>query len=98
MFWLSFLGEAAGIGFLGGLGGVVISWALGQILNVIVLSYMAGQAVQTGGLPPTSAVVTPLVAAAVGAGFRHPHGLCCPASIPALSAATLAPVTALKYE
>ena len=55
-----FLGEAAGIGFLGGLGGVLISWGLGQILNVLVLSYMAGQAVETGGLPPTAAVVTPL--------------------------------------
>src|SRR5690606_27384112 len=55
-----FLGEAAGIGFLGGLGGVLISWALGQVLNVLVISYMAGQAVETGGLPPTSAVITPL--------------------------------------
>jgi putative ABC transport system permease protein len=92
-----FLGEAAGIGFLGGLGGVVISWALGQILNVIVLSYMAGQAVQTGGLPPTSAVVTPVWLPLSALVFATLMGLLS-GLYPALSAATLAPVTALKYE
>jgi putative ABC transport system permease protein len=92
-----FLGEAAGIGFLGGLGGVVISWALGQILNVIVLSYMAGQAAQTGGLPPTSAVVTPVWLPFSALVFATLMGLLS-GLYPALSAATLAPVTALKYE
>jgi putative ABC transport system permease protein len=92
-----FLGEAAGIGFLGGLGGVVAGWALGQVLNVIATAYLAGQAATMGTPPPTSAVYTPawlpvfvLVFATV-IGFLS--GL-----YPALNAATMAPVTALKYE
>jgi len=92
-----FLGEAAGIGFLGGLGGVLISWGLGQILNVLVLSYMAGQAVQTGGMPPTVAVVTPLWLPLSALGFATLMGLAS-GLYPALSAATLAPMAALKYE
>lgn len=92
-----FLGEAAGIGFLGGLGGVAAGWALGQVLNVIATAYLAGQAASMGTPPPTSAVYTPawlpifvLVFATV-IGFLS--GL-----YPALNAATMAPVTALKYE
>lgn len=92
-----FLGEAAGIGFLGGLGGVLISWGLGQVLNVIVLSYMAGQAAQSGGLPPTSAMITPLWLPLGALVFATLMGLLS-GLYPALSAATLAPVTALKYE
>lgn len=92
-----FLGEAAGIGFLGGLGGVLISWTLGQVLNVLVISYMAGQAVETGGLPPTSAVVTPLWLPLSALLFATLMGLAS-GLYPALSAATLAPMTALKYE
>src|SRR5690606_21443678 len=48
-----FLGEAAGIGFLGGLGGVIIGWGLGQVLNVLIMAYMAGQSVESGAPPPT---------------------------------------------
>jgi putative ABC transport system permease protein len=92
-----FLGEAAGIGFLGGLGGVLIGWGLGQVLNVIVLSYMAGQAAQSGGLPPTTAVMTPVWLPAAALVFATLMGLVS-GLYPALSAATLAPVTALKYE
>ena len=92
-----FLGEAAGIGFLGGLGGVVIAWALGQVLNVLVISYMAGQAAQTGGLPPTSAVVTPVWLPLSALIFATLMGLFS-GLYPALSAATLAPMSALKYE
>lgn len=54
-----FLGEAAGIGFLGGLGGIILGWVAGQIMNVLAISYLAGQAAQQGGPPPTSAVATP---------------------------------------
>lgn len=92
-----FLGEAAGIGFLGGLGGVLISWGLGQILNVLVLGYMAGQAVETGGLPPTSALITPLWLPISALIFATLMGLAS-GLYPALSAATLAPMAALKYE
>lgn len=92
-----FLGEAAGIGFLGGLGGVLFSWALGQVLNVLVIAYMAGQAAETGGLPPSAAVITPLWLPAAALVFATLMGLAS-GIYPALSAATLAPMTALKYE
>jgi len=92
-----FLGEAAGIGFLGGLGGIVISWGLGQVLNVIVLGYLAGQAAQTGAPPPTGAIATPLWLPTAALVFATLMGLAS-GLYPALSAATLAPVAALKYE
>lgn len=92
-----FLGEAAGIGFLGGLGGVLFSWALGQVLNVLVIAYMAGQAAQSGGMPMTSAVATPLWLPLSALVFSTLMGLVS-GLYPALNAATLAPMAALKYE
>ena len=55
-----FLGEAAGIGFIGGLGGVLIGWGMSAVLNLVGLSYFAGQVSQNGGLPPTMITSTPL--------------------------------------
>lgn len=92
-----FLGEAAGIGFIGGLGGVGIGWGLSQVLNVLAMAYLAGQAAETGGPPPTVAVSTPVWLPLFSLVFATFVGLLS-GLYPALSAATLAPVKALKYE
>jgi putative ABC transport system permease protein len=92
-----FLGEAAGIGFLGGLGGVALGWSAGQVINVLALSYLAGQAAQNGGPPSSVAVYTPLWLPLFSLAFATLIGLIS-GLYPALRAATLVPVTALKYE
>jgi putative ABC transport system permease protein len=92
-----FLGEAAGIGFIGGLGGVLLGWSLGQVINVVAMAYLAGQAAQTGGLPPTVAVYTPPWLPIFTLIFATVVGLLS-GLYPALRAATLIPVAALKYE
>lgn len=91
-----FLGEAAGIGFLGGLGGVLIGWGGSKVLNVLAMQFLASQA-QQGMISSGLSAVTPswlLLFAIIFAtlvGFLS--GL-----YPALRAATLEPVMALKYE
>jgi putative ABC transport system permease protein len=92
-----FLGEAAGIGFLGGLGGVAIGWSAGQVVNVVGVAYLAGRAAESGGLPPTVAVFTPAWLPASALIFATIVGIVS-GLYPALRAATLIPVNALKYE
>ena len=92
-----FLGEAAGIGFIGGLGGVLLGWSAGQVINVLALSYLAGQSAQQGGPPPSTAVYTPLWLPVFALIFATMIGLLS-GLYPALRAATMVPVTALKYE
>ena len=92
-----FLGEAAGIGFIGGLGGVIIGWLAGQGLNVIALVYLANQAGQQGGPPPSVAVYTPFWLPLFALIFSTIIGMIS-GFYPALRAATMIPVLALKYE
>jgi len=92
-----FLGEAAGIGFLGGVGGVVLGWSAGQIINVLAMGFLASQAASTGGLPPSVAVYTPTWLPVFALVFATLIGLIS-GLYPALRAATMVPVTALKYE
>lgn len=92
-----FLAEAAGIGFLGGLGGVLIGWGGGQVLNVLVLAFLAAQAVENGGPPPAVAVITPNWLIGFCLIFATIMGLLS-GLYPALRAATMVPVTALKAE
>jgi putative ABC transport system permease protein len=92
-----FLGEASGIGFLGGLGGVVIGWLAGQAINVLAIVYLANQAGQQGGTPPSIAVYTPLWLPLFALLFSTLIGMLS-GLYPALRAATMIPVLALKYE
>ena len=94
---LIFLGEAAGIGFLGGLGGVVIGWLAGQALNVLAIVYLANQSTQQGGPPPSVAVYTPAWLPLFALAFATLIGMIS-GLYPALRAATMIPVQALKYE
>jgi putative ABC transport system permease protein len=92
-----FLGEAAGIGFIGGLGGVLAGWLGGQVLNVVVVVYLAQQAASQGGMPPSVAVYTPLWLPISVLVFSVVIGMIS-GLYPALRAATMIPVLALKYE
>jgi putative ABC transport system permease protein len=92
-----FLGEAAGIGFLGGVGGVIIGWLAAQAINVIAIIYLAGQAGQQGGAPPSVAVYTPIWLPIFALIFSTFIGMLS-GLYPALRAATMIPVDALKYE
>ncbi len=92
-----FLGEAAGIGFLGGLGGIVIGWLASQGINILALAYLASQAGEQGGAPPSVAVATPLWLPIFALVFSTLVGMFS-GLYPALRAATMIPVLALKYE
>ena len=94
---LTFLGEASGIGFLGGLGGIIVGWLASQLINVLALVYLAGQTAQQGGPPPSLAVSTPLWLMIFALVFATLIGLLS-GIYPALHAATMIPVSALKYE
>jgi len=95
-----FLAEAGSIGLLGGLGGVLLGAGIGKLIDLIAGTYLAAQAVQSGAdaselsislihtpfwLPAFALVFSALVGVASGI-------------YPAMRAASLSPVAALKYE
>ncbi|MBN2046393.1 MAG: ABC transporter permease [Anaerolineaceae bacterium] len=92
-----FLGEAAGIGFLGGLGGVAIGWLGSKGLNFVIMNIVASQAAEGGYVGNVFEASTPLWLMAFGVVFATLVGFLS-GLYPALRAATLEPVTALKYE
>lgn len=92
-----FLGEAGGIGLIGGLGGVAAGWSAGQLINIVALVFLANQASQTGGPPPSIAVYTPAWLPIFAIVFAVFIGILS-GLYPALRAATLNPMQALKYE
>ena len=95
-----FLAEAGSIGLLGGIGGVLLGTGLGALIDLIAGTYLAAQAVQQGAsasdlsisliyTPPWLLIFATLFAAMVGVA----SGI-----YPAMRAAALSPVAALKYE
>lgn len=92
-----FLGEAAGIGFLGGLGGVVIGWLAGQGINVLATVFLASQSSEMGGPPPSIDIYTPVWLPVFAVIFSTFIGMLS-GLYPALRAANMIPVLALKYE
>jgi putative ABC transport system permease protein len=92
-----FIGEAAGIGFVGGLGGVILGWGASALLNAVAVSYFASQASSGGSLLPSAATSTPFWLPAFALAFATVIGLLS-GLYPAMRAASLVPVTALKYE
>lgn len=93
-----FLGEAAGIGFIGGVGGILIGLLAGELINVLGSVYMAGQSAPSyGGMGGGISVSTPLWLILFAIAFSTLIGLLS-GLYPALRAASLVPVRALKYE
>lgn len=92
-----FLGEAAGIGLIGGAGGVLLAWGAAQVINVIAASYFQSQATpMSGPVAGPAAVIAPwlpLFALVFSVLVGLVSGL-----YPALHAATMIPIQALKYE
>ena len=80
-----------------GLGGIIVGWLAGQAINVIAIVYLAGQATQQGGVPPSVAVYTPIWLPVFALIFSTFIGMLS-GLYPALRAATMIPVLALKYE
>ncbi len=95
-----FLGEAAAIGFFGGLAGVAVGWAVGAVINLIAQAALGQEGNPIFGGPPgasSSIVYTPVWLFPFAVLFATLVGLLS-GVFPALRAATLDPLKALKYE
>jgi putative ABC transport system permease protein len=92
-----FLGEAAGIGFLGGLGGAFSGWLFSKAFNVVATSILASQMQQGGGWGGGISTNTPLWLLLFAVVFATFIGLIS-GFFPAVNATRLEPVKALKYE
>lgn len=94
-----FLGEAAIIGVLGGVGGLVLSAAGASLANLFVMSMIAAQAAESGGAmaDTTSFFQIPLWLAIFAIAFAASIGLLA-GVLPAVRAANLDPLSALRHE
>lgn len=94
-----FLGEAAIIGVLGGVGGLVFSGAGAALANLFVQALIANQTATGGGGPAetTSFFQIPVWLAVFAIAFAAGVGLLA-GVLPAVRAANLDPLTALRHE
>ena len=95
-----FLAEAGSIGLLGGIGGILLGVGLGALIDLIASTYLAAQAVQSGAADSEvtiSLVYTPLWLLLFAVVFATFVGVVS-GLYPAVRAASLSPVAALKYE
>lgn len=93
-----FLGEAAGIGFIGGVGGILLSLLIGELINIFGNVYFSSQTTSMyGGGGGGISVDMPLWLIVFALLFSTMIGLVS-GLYPALRAASLVPVRALKYE
>lgn len=94
-----FLGEAAIIGVLGGIGGLVFSAGGAALANLFVQSMIASQSATAGGGMPenTTFFVIPVWLAAFAIAFAAGVGLLA-GVLPAVRAANLDPLIALRHE
>ena len=93
-----FLGEAAGIGFIGGIGGVLLSYLIGELINIFGNVYMTSQnSSPYGGAMNGISVSFPIWLIAFALIFSTIIGLAS-GLYPALRAASFVPIKALKYE
>ncbi len=93
-----FLGEAGAIGMLGGIGGVVVGWLIGVVINIIGASYLTSLALQSGAeFEAPSLVYTPVWLSVFAILFATMIGVLS-GLYPALRATRLDPIAALRYE
>lgn len=95
-----FLAEAGGIGLLGGLGGVLVGGGLAQIIGLVASGMLATQAAQAGASvsqADVSIIYTPPWLVVFSLVFSAIIGIIS-GIYPALRAANLSPLMAIKYE
>jgi putative ABC transport system permease protein len=93
-----FLGESAGIGLLGGVGGITIGVGLGAVINAIAIPYLQSQASTSGTTSTiTNAVNIPWYLPVFALVFSSVIGTLS-GLYPSLRAASLPPVIALRNE